>query len=275
MHDKWYYQVMGQVVGLLSLEDLHRTLGEKRLGEDTLVRDGDNGDWVLADRLPKPPPTKPSRQRQQPPPPPSSATMATPQQLQTSAASASAPTAVVTKSTHSSRPKRKRTIIAVIGILMVVALAGVSSTFLLKRPKDPLQEFRPILLSINSRIATPKNVYLQSERSGKWYRYSSHYSDARFDVKKTDSLAMPIVGLATVVEERREWSKSDRTWQTFDTKEEAEAAEAWRHPFSEPKNVTTLSARWIWNTTEEAWVSDEGCGRFPFSDVEAIFVPKH
>lgn len=69
MQADWYYQVMGQVIGPLSLDELQRTLAEKRLDADTLVRNGRDGDWMLADRLPKNRAAKPSIPRPQSKPP--------------------------------------------------------------------------------------------------------------------------------------------------------------------------------------------------------------
>lgn len=120
MPDKWYYQVMGQVLGPLSLDDLQRTLADKRLDTGTLVRNGDDGDWVLADRLPKSPtvklPLKPATPPQPPPFPE--------QQLQVDVPAApQSPPMTRQQVTNTSGPSdtgTKSTVLLVIGGILIV-----------------------------------------------------------------------------------------------------------------------------------------------------------
>ena len=46
-----YYQVMGDVVGPISPKELHRRIKEDVVTRDTLVRKGDDGEWMLADHV--------------------------------------------------------------------------------------------------------------------------------------------------------------------------------------------------------------------------------
>jgi hypothetical protein len=48
---EWYYQLMGEVVGPLSSEELRQHAADGQLSRDTLVRKGEDGPWVLPDKL--------------------------------------------------------------------------------------------------------------------------------------------------------------------------------------------------------------------------------
>jgi hypothetical protein len=52
MEVKWFYQLMGTTVGPLSLENLRADALDGTIAPDTLIRHGDRGAWVLADKLP-------------------------------------------------------------------------------------------------------------------------------------------------------------------------------------------------------------------------------
>lgn len=47
----WYYKLMGEVVGPFSKPDLIAQLQRQNAPPDTFVREGDNGDWITADRI--------------------------------------------------------------------------------------------------------------------------------------------------------------------------------------------------------------------------------
>lgn len=47
----WYYQSMGTAIGPLTGSELKRHAGEGRLTHDTLIRKGDGGKWVQADKV--------------------------------------------------------------------------------------------------------------------------------------------------------------------------------------------------------------------------------
>lgn len=51
MSAEWYYQVMGEVVGPMSASELKRLALAGEIRVDTLVRKGDEGNWVLAERV--------------------------------------------------------------------------------------------------------------------------------------------------------------------------------------------------------------------------------
>ncbi len=49
---EWYYQVTGEVIGPVSLEELKKEAGAGRIGSGTLVREGTDGQWVAASQVP-------------------------------------------------------------------------------------------------------------------------------------------------------------------------------------------------------------------------------
>lgn len=49
----WYYQLMGQEFGPVSMSELRAKVATGDIDRDTLVRAGEDGDWVLADGLPR------------------------------------------------------------------------------------------------------------------------------------------------------------------------------------------------------------------------------
>jgi hypothetical protein len=51
MAREWYYQLMGTVVGPLSADELRQHARDGQIGQDTLVRKGAEGSWVLADKV--------------------------------------------------------------------------------------------------------------------------------------------------------------------------------------------------------------------------------
>lgn len=51
MASKWFYQVMGSQVGPVSSAELLSLARRGTITHDTLVRKGDNGDWVFAERV--------------------------------------------------------------------------------------------------------------------------------------------------------------------------------------------------------------------------------
>ncbi len=51
MATQWYYQIMGETVGPLAARDVKAHAQEGRITHDTLVRKGDDGQWMLADRV--------------------------------------------------------------------------------------------------------------------------------------------------------------------------------------------------------------------------------
>ena len=61
--DAWYFQVMGETFGPMSFAELRRS-ADAGLPPDSLVKNGDDGEWFLADRIeglfsaPRPSPTK-------------------------------------------------------------------------------------------------------------------------------------------------------------------------------------------------------------------------
>lgn len=48
---KWYVQIMGEVSGPISSAELRQQAQQGRIGHDALVRKGEDGDWVLIDRI--------------------------------------------------------------------------------------------------------------------------------------------------------------------------------------------------------------------------------
>jgi GYF domain 2 len=48
---QWYYQLMGEVVGPLSADELKEHAADGQIERDTLVRKGDDGAWLLADKV--------------------------------------------------------------------------------------------------------------------------------------------------------------------------------------------------------------------------------
>ena len=79
MAQQWYYQVMGQIMGPIEAHTLREMVSVGDITRSTLVRRGDEGEWILAERIaglfpelrPAPPP-KPDPVP--PPPPPTAAT---------------------------------------------------------------------------------------------------------------------------------------------------------------------------------------------------------
>lgn len=51
MPNQWYYQVMGEVLGPVSASELKRLAKEGPVTNDSLVRSGEQGDWIHADRV--------------------------------------------------------------------------------------------------------------------------------------------------------------------------------------------------------------------------------
>ncbi len=51
MASEWYVQVMGEVIGPMSSSQLRDEARQGRITRDALVRKGDDGDWVLVDRI--------------------------------------------------------------------------------------------------------------------------------------------------------------------------------------------------------------------------------
>lgn len=51
MASEWYVQVMGEVIGPMSSSQLREEARQGRITRDALVRKGDDGDWILVDRI--------------------------------------------------------------------------------------------------------------------------------------------------------------------------------------------------------------------------------
>jgi hypothetical protein len=51
MERKWYYQLMGTTVGPLSGDELREHAADGQIDPNTLVRNGEQGTWVLADKV--------------------------------------------------------------------------------------------------------------------------------------------------------------------------------------------------------------------------------
>src|SRR5438105_5252300 len=51
MASEWFYQIMGDTVGPLSVQDIKAHAHEGRITHDTKVRKGIDGQWILADRV--------------------------------------------------------------------------------------------------------------------------------------------------------------------------------------------------------------------------------
>jgi len=51
MPAQWFYQMMGQVVGPVSADDLRKLARERTILRDTLIRKGEDGIWVTADKV--------------------------------------------------------------------------------------------------------------------------------------------------------------------------------------------------------------------------------
>lgn len=78
MSEKWYYQIMGEVVGPLSADEVRAHAQNGLITPDTLVRKGAEGRWVTAHRVkglfdrkpataPSPPPRQQAPDRREPP----------------------------------------------------------------------------------------------------------------------------------------------------------------------------------------------------------------
>ena len=73
MAQQWYYQIMGQDMGPIEAHDLREMVNSGDITRTTLVRKGEDGEWILAERIaglfPDIRPVLPPRPEPPPPPP--------------------------------------------------------------------------------------------------------------------------------------------------------------------------------------------------------------
>jgi len=48
MASKWYYKILGDIVGPVSSKDLRQKVSKGEITPDSEVRKGDDGEWIFA-----------------------------------------------------------------------------------------------------------------------------------------------------------------------------------------------------------------------------------
>ncbi len=141
--------------------------------------------------------------------------------------------------------------LSIIQKLAALALAAVPLIGFSQPGVDPVPEFEKMIATAREATNTAAPVYLNKSKQ-QWAKRRFAAVDVKYDVKKTDSLVNPIIGVVTFLL---------ATGQTdlFATKDEADAAQVFdprfEHKYKVSMTYTFKGSRWAFSKGSYEWIT--------------------